>query len=90
MQRKGQKLINYARFVKGCKEAMPPTPCENFIWNMSDDEFEKAMNYQWEDVKDEDISDRVGKIIEILETQPEELWTEKMRELGVQDFTHNK
>ena len=47
-QRKGQKLINYARFVKGREEAEPPSSCECYIWNMSNEEFERAMNYNWD------------------------------------------
>lgn len=49
-QRKGQKLINYSRFVRDRAENFPPSPCESFIFNMSDVEFEEVMKMSDEEI----------------------------------------
>lgn len=85
-QRKGQKLINWVRFVKNRKESVPPSDCERYIFNMSDTEFEEAMNKEWPEITEEMMEKRVKKIVEMLDTTPEEHWGKKVLDLGQEEY----
>lgn len=54
--RLGQKLINYVRFLKDKPENFPPSPCECYIFNMTDAEFIEALN-----ISNEEFYNRVPK-----------------------------
>ena len=48
--RPGQRLINYATIVKGIKEGNPyPDSFEIWLWNLSQDEFDKVMKWRLEE-----------------------------------------
>ncbi len=62
-QRPGQALINYIRFVKGVKSqhwkiedehrSIVSHAIENYIWNMTEKEFEEALNFDWDKRRNE-------------------------------------
>ena len=45
--RKGQRIIDYAAIVKGIHEGNPfPDEFEIWLWNLSDEEFDKVMKWK--------------------------------------------
>ena len=43
--RPGQRLIAYASLVKNVKESTPPDAFGIWLWNLSQEEFDKAMKW---------------------------------------------